>query len=152
MKMSKKPLNFDERETNIFRKICTVMYILTLYSLIGIQLYRQFVLHQPQEQWNDIAMLLTVNVIVFLGSILYISGVVNPRQIKLSHLLVGFGSFVLIGFLFTIFKYAVLLKQDLSLAQLGDNLLIVIAISGILALGWGLFAYLGSRRIEKQIE
>jgi hypothetical protein len=97
-------------------------------------------------------MLLTVNVIVFLGSILYISGVVNPRQIKLSHLLVGFGSFVLIGFLFTIFKYAVLLKQDLSLAQLGDNLLIVIAISGILALGWGLFAYLGSRRIEKQIE
>ena len=80
--MNKRSFNFDERESNIFRSICTIMYILTIFSLIIIQLYRQFVLHQPQEAWNDIAMILTVNILVMLGLTLYLTGGVNPRGIK----------------------------------------------------------------------
>jgi len=87
------------------------MYLLTIFSLIVIQLYRQFVLHQPQEAWNDIAMLLTVNILVLLGLTLYLTGVINPRKIKLRYLIAGYALFVLVGFLFTIFKYAVLLGQ-----------------------------------------
>jgi hypothetical protein len=127
------------------------MYLLTIFSLIVIQLYRQFVLHQPQEAWNDIAMLLTVNILVLLGLTLYLTGVINPRKIKLRYLLAGYALFVLVGFLFTIFKYAVLLGQDINLAQVWSSLSTVVIISGILVLALGLLAYLGNRRIDKQI-
>jgi hypothetical protein len=149
--MNKKLFNFDERETNTFRSLCTLMYLLTIYSLIVIQLYRQFVLHQPQEAWNDIAMLLTVNILVLLGLTFYLTGVINPRKIKLRNLLAGYALFVLVGFLFTIFKYAVLLGQDINLAQVWSSLSTVVIISGILVLALGLLAYLGNRRIDKQI-
>jgi hypothetical protein len=149
--MDKRPFNFDERETNTFRSVCTVLYLLTLFSLIIIQLYRQFVLNQPQEAWNDIAMLLTVNILGMLGLTLYLTGVVNPRRIKLCYLLVGYALFVLIGLLFTIFKYTVLLGQEFNLGQVWSYLSIVVIISGILVLALGLLAYLGNRRIDRQI-
>ena len=149
--MLKKSFNFDEREANTFRSLCTLMYLLTIISLIIIQLYRQFVLRQPQEAWNDIAILLTVNILVLLGLTFYLTGGINPRKIKLRYLLAGYFVFVLIGFLFTIFKYVVLLGQDINLAQVWSSLYIVVIISGILVLGTGLLAYLGNRRIDKQI-
>ena len=52
--MAKTPFNFDEREVHTFQRICTVMYLLTILVLMVIQFYRQFVLGQPQEAWNDI--------------------------------------------------------------------------------------------------
>ncbi|HSF83809.1 MAG TPA: hypothetical protein VLA49_21435 [Anaerolineales bacterium] len=149
--MNKKPFYLDERETNTFRTICTVMYLLTILALMVIQLYRQFVLHQPQEAWNDIAMLLTVNILVLIGSTFYLTGGLNPRKMKLRNIVLGYALFVLVGFLFTTFKYTVLLDQELNLAQVWDNLSIVVVISGILALALGLLAYLGNRRIDKQI-
>lgn len=150
--MSKRFFIFDEREMTTFLKICATMYIITLFSLMIMQLYRQFVLEQPQREWNDIAMVMTVNVLVMLGSVLYLTGSVNPKKIKLRYILAGYGGFVLIGFLFTIFKYTVLLGEDLTLEQVVDYFWTVLVISGILVLVWGLLAYLGSRRIEKQIE
>lgn len=149
--MYKRPFSFDERETNTFRNVCTLMYLLTIFSLIIIQLYRQFVLNQPQEAWNDIAMLLTVNILGLLGLTLYLIGSINLRQIKLRYFLVGYALFVLTGFIFTIFKYAVLLGQDINLAQVWSSLSTVVIISGILVLGLGLLAYLGNRRIDKRI-
>lgn len=150
--MSKRYFIFDEREVTTFLKLCTILYIITLFSLMIMQLYRQFVLEQPQREWNDIAMVITVNVLVILGSVLYLTGSVNPKKIKLRYILAGYGGFVLIGFLFTIFKYTVLLGEDLTLKQVVDYFWTVLVISGILVLVWGLLAYLGSRRIEKQIE
>jgi hypothetical protein len=150
--MTKKPFLLDERDLNIFRKICTTLYLITIFTLIGIISYRQFVLHQPNEEWNDIAMLLTINILATLGAYLYITGVVDIKKFKLRHVLIGFASFVAIGLAFTIIKYAVILEQDLSWGDVWDILWIVIIISGLLALGLALLAYLGSRRIEKQIE
>ena len=34
--MKRKFLKIDERDLNIFRKICTTLYLLTIYALIGI--------------------------------------------------------------------------------------------------------------------
>ncbi len=150
--MAKGPLRLDERETNVFRNIGTTLYIITLFSLIGIQLYRQFVLGQPQQEWDDIAMLISLNVIALLGSVLFLSGAINPKKIKLPYIIAGYLGFVLLGFAFTIFKYTVLLDQGLTLGQVGDYFLIVLKISGILVLVWGVLAYLGSRRLDKQIE
>jgi hypothetical protein len=150
--MHKTPLNFDEREMNDFRNICTIMYIITLFALMSIQLYRQFVLYQPQQEWNDIAMLITINVIVLLGAVLYLTGAVNPQKIRWSNLIVGYVGFVLLGLAFTVFKYTVLLGQQVGLAQVWNYLLTVVVISGILVVSLGVLAYLGSRRIDKQIE
>jgi hypothetical protein len=149
--MHKLSFNFDERATNTFRSVCTLLYLLTIFSLSIIQLYRQFVLKQPQEAWNDIAMLLTVNILALLGLTLYLTGVINPRRIKLRYFLVGYALFVLVGLLFTIFKYAVLLGQEINLSQIWSYLSTVVIISGIIVLALGLLAYLGNRRIDKQI-
>ena len=150
--MSKGRMGFDEREMNVFRRICTTLYFITLFSLIGIQLYRQFVLGQPQEDWNDIAMLAALNVIVLLGSGLYLIGAINPRKIRPTYIIAGYLGFVLLGLAFTIFKYTVLLDQALTLVQVRAYFLIVLKISGLLVLLWGVLAYFGSRRLENQIE
>ena len=150
--MSKKPFRIDERDLDIFRKVCTTLYIITIYALVGIQLYRQFVLHQPRKDWNDIAIILTLNIIVCLGALLYVKGGISLKKTKLVYVIAGYAGFVLLGLAFTIFKYTVLLDQELSLMQVWDYLFTVVKISGLLVLGWGLLAYLGNRRIEKQIE
>ncbi len=124
--MPKPLLNFDEREMNVFRSICTVMYLVSLFALMGIQLYRQFVLHQPQQQWDDIAMLISVNVIVLLGGGLYLSGAASLNNIKTRHLVIGYAAFVLLGLLFTIFKYAVLLGQHVGMAEVWDYVLTIL--------------------------
>ena len=150
--MGRNRFRIDERDADVFRRVCTVMYIGTIYALMGVVTYRQFVLDQPQEQWNDIAMIMTINVVVCLGALLYIGGGVSLKRIKLRYIILGYVGFVLLGFAFTVFKYTVLLGDDLSLNQVLDYLLLVAKISGLLLLGWGILAYLGNRRIEKQIE
>ena len=150
--MNKKLFIVDEREKEIFRKICTTLYLLTLLALMAIQLYRQFVLHQPSQEWDDIALLLTINVIALLGALLYLSGAINPMKIKAGYLLAGYTAFVVVGFFFTVFKYTVVLKQDLGASQIYEYLGIVAIISGLLVLVLGLFAFLGSKDLEKKIE
>jgi hypothetical protein len=150
--MKKGLFRLDERDLDILRRICTTMYIITVYALMGAQLYRQFVLHQAIEEHEDIAVIIVFNVIVFLGSLLYISGGVDPRKIKLRWIMAGYVGFVLLGFAFTVFKYRILLGQELGLTQVVDYFFTVVKVSGLLALVLGLLAYLGSRRVEKQIE
>jgi len=150
--MNKKPFNLDERERNVYRNFITILYFITLVALIGMQLYRQFVLDQPQEHWNDIALLITLNVLFLLGGGLYLSGTINPRKIKTRYIVIGYTAFVLLGLMFTIFKYSVLLEQNVGLDQIWEYILIIIPITAILVVSWGLLAYLGHRRIEKQLE
>jgi len=64
---------------NIILRICTVLYVLTLASLIVTQLYRQFVLDQATQKWQDIANIIAFNVIVLLGSVLCLGGT-SPRR------------------------------------------------------------------------
>ena len=149
--MSKQIFNWDERENRIVRQISTILYIITLFSLIGFQLYRQFVLNQVSEEWNDIAILISFNVIVWLGSLLYLSGVVNPKVVRMRYILIGFSGFVMLGLAFTVFKYSVLLGQTLSMRQILDSFFIVVKISALLVVFLGSLAYLGNRMMEKRL-
>jgi len=149
--MSKQIFNLDERGNRIVRKISTILYIITLFSLIGFQLYRQFVLNQASEEWNDIAILISFNVIAWLGSLLYLSGVVNPKVVKMRYILVGFSGFVMLGLAFTVFKYSVLLDQTLSMRQILDSFFMVLKISALLAVFLGSLAYFGNRMMEKRL-
>jgi hypothetical protein len=150
--MSKKLTTLDERELNIYRSLITVLYFITLAALIGMQLYRQFVLGQPSEQWNDIALLITFNVLLLFGGGLFLSGRIDLQKIKTRYVVISYATFVLVGLLFTIFKYAILLGQDVGLGQVWEYLLTILPITAILALSWGLLAYLGRRRMEKMLE
>jgi len=87
--MSKRPFVLDERDRNVYRNLTTVLYFITLVVLIGMQLYRQFVLGQPSEQWNDLALLITFNVLFLLGGGLYLSGRINLKKIKTRYLVIG---------------------------------------------------------------
>ena len=150
--MRNRPFNLDEREQNVHRSLITRLYFITLTVLIAMQLYRQFALDQPMEQWNDIALLITFNVLFLLGGGLYLSGALNLRKIKARYIVIGYAAFVLIGLLFTIFKYALLQGQDVGLEQIWNYFLIVAPITAVLLIFWGLLGYLGHRRVEKQIE
>ena len=61
------PLRLDERNINTICRVCSIMYGITWLALAGILLYRQFVLGQSVEEFNDIAMLFTFNVIFAIG-------------------------------------------------------------------------------------
>ena len=152
MMSSKNTFNLDERERNVFNNLIRILYFITLVVLIGIQLYRQFVLEQSQDQWNDIAMLITFNVLFLLGGGLYLSGTLNLKNIRKRYILFAYAAFVLIGLLFTIFKYTVLLGQDVGLEQIWDYFLIVLPITAVLTIFWGLFGYIGYLRMEKKLE
>lgn len=149
--MNKSPVNLDERNINIMLRICSVMYFITLASLIAIQLYRQFVLHQAMHEWQDIANILTFNVLVLFGSALYLGGI-TPEKVKIRTILFLYVGFVGVGVIFTIFKYAVLLKQQVNLADIGNYVLIVSVICAVLITLWSLLAYLGKKRIDKKLE
>jgi hypothetical protein len=150
--MSKKSFKLDERERNVFHNLISVLYFITLVVLIGIQLYRQFVLEQPMEQWNDIALLITFNVLFLFGGWLFLSGTVNLKNIRMRYILIGYLVFILVGLLFTIFKYAVLLGQDVGLEQVWGYFLIILPITAVLVIGWGFLGYLGYLRMEKKLE
>ena len=150
--MRKRLFILDERERIVFRDLIAVLYFITLAVLIAMQLYRQFVLNQPLGQWNDMALLITFNILFLLGGGLYLSGTVNLKKIKVRYIVIGYAAFVLFGLLFTIFKYAVLLKQDVGLQQVWDYFLIILPITAVLVIAWGLLGYLGHRRMGKRIE
>jgi hypothetical protein len=134
----------------VILRVSGVMYYLTLMALVITLLYRQFVLDQPLEAYQDIANILTVNSLVFIGLILYLGGITIPRM-TIRSVVAFYLVFVALGFAFTMFKYTVLLGEPLSISMFLENLKIVSGICGILVLIWALLAYFGNRRIEKKI-
>jgi len=150
--MRKSPFNLDERERDVYKNLIVILYFITLIALIVLQLYRQFVLRQSSEQWDDIALLITFNVLLLIGGGLFLSGHVNLKKIKIRYLVIGYAAFVLVGYLFTIFKYKVLLGQSITLQHFWSYLFIILPITAILVLGWGLMAYLGHQRMENKLK
>ncbi|UCE48395.1 MAG: hypothetical protein JSW47_22725 [Phycisphaerales bacterium] len=148
--MKKNPLNMDERNLNITCRICTVMYLITLAALMGIMIVRQFTFDQPVDQFEDIAILVTANVIFLVGAILYFGGVTFGK-LKIRFILAGYVIYVVVGFAFTFVKYRFLTDPPLSLGQTFGKLNIIVTICGLLVAGFALFAYLGRRKVEKDL-
>ena len=144
-------MRLDERNINTVCQVCSVMYGITWLMLAGILVYRQFVLGQSTEEFNDIAMVFTFNVIFAIGAILYFGGVpffrIKPVTVGVIYL-----GFVVIGFLFTMFKYTILLEQHLSMRDVLDKFSIVLTICAAILATYTLFAYFGKRRMDKEIE
>lgn len=149
---SKKPfLNMDERNKLIALKITSIMYFLTIIALQGVVMYRQFALGQSIYEFEDFAIILTVNSLFLISALLYF-GAIPLQKIKIKIILSFYAAIVILGSLFTYVKYNVFQGADLSFSQLFDKFLIIIAISGIIVFFFVLFSILGKRKLDKEIE
>lgn len=141
----------DERNYEITRRICARLYLITLMLLMGSMYYRQYVLRQESGQFDDIALIFTFNVFILLGSLLYYGGITLPR-IKPLPLLGIYVGFVLIGSLFTLFKYTLLLGRKFDLGAMSHSLSIVATICALIVIAYALLAYWGGRKTNREIE
>jgi len=149
---NKKPfLNMDERGKQVALRIIAIMYFLTILSMQGIALYRQFVLGQEIAEFEDIAIIMTINSLFLISALLYF-GALPFRKLRIKTLLLIYLMFVVLGSAFTYVKYNVFQSPGLSFKQLFDKLIIVFAIIGIMMLFFVLFSILGKRRLDKEIE
>jgi hypothetical protein len=144
-------LNMDERNRQIAQRIMSVMYLLTILSMQGIVLYRQFALGQELHQFEDIAIIMTVNTLFLVSALLYF-GAIPVQKLKIKSILLIYLLLVVLGSLFTIIKYNVFGKAALSFTQLFDKLIIVYAVTGIILLFFILFSLLGKRKMERELE
>lgn len=151
MKTKKPFFNMDERNKQLALSISTVMYFFTLISLGSVMIYRQFVLKQDISNFEDIAIIMTVNSLFFLSAFFYF-GLFSVKKLKIKTILIVYLGFVLIGSAFTYIKYNILDNAGLSITEMLDKTIIVAGITGIISLFFIVFTILGKRRLEKEIE
>ena len=141
----------DERNKQIAYKVISIMYFLTIIAIQGIVIYRQFALGQEIDDFEDIAIIMTVNSLFLISALLYF-GAIPIRKLKIKSILLRYVLFIILGSMFTYTKYNIFQSPGLSFKQLFDKLIIVSAIIGIMMLFFILFSILGKRRTEKELE
>ena len=151
MKKSKSFLNMDERNMQVAYRIMSIMYILTIMALQGIVIYRQFALGQSIRDFEDIAIVMTVNSLFLISALLYF-GAIPVQKLRIKTILVFYAAIIVLGTLFVYAKYNIFQSPGLSFRELFDKLIIVFAVSGIIVLFFVLFSILGKRRINKKLE
>jgi predicted neutral ceramidase superfamily lipid hydrolase len=150
-KNKKSFLNMDERNKTIAYKVIAAMYILTIIAMQGIVLYRQFALKQEMGNFEDIAIIMTINSLFLISALLYF-GAIQIRRLKIKSILLIYVVFVVLGALFTYAKYNIFQTPGLSIEQLLEKLIIIISIIGVIMGFWILLAYMSKKRIDKEIE
>jgi len=151
MKTKKPIFNMDERNKQLALSISTVMYLFTLISLGAVLLYRQFVLKQDVSNFEDIAIIMTVNALFLLSAFFYF-GVFSLKKLKIKTILIVYLGFVLLGSAFTYVKYNILESEGLTMVEMFDKIIIVVSITGLISLFFIVLTILGKKRLEKEIE
>jgi hypothetical protein len=136
----------DERSQSIIRRIGAGLYFLTIAALWVDIFYRHFILKQPISQFQDIAAIMTANVLLFVAAVLYYGGVTIRRVRPLVVLLV-YAVFVAAGTAFTAVRQGIT-----SPGALFGQFIIVAAICAILVILYLIAIYLGSRKVEKELD
>jgi len=144
--MKKNNLFQDERFKDIFKTLCTRFYIITMLFVWGDIMYRSMILKQPPSQFEDLNIIMTLNVLLFLPSVFYYSGL-SFKKLKPGSLVLIYLLMVVLGTVVTIFKYRI---YD-TVFILGKTMIIA-AICAIIVSVYVFFAWFGYRRIEKEIE
>lgn len=151
MKTNKQFLNMDERSKLIAYKVVAVMYFLTIVAMQGIVFYRQFALGQSIYDFEDIAIVMTINSLFLITALLYF-GAIPIQKLKIKTILSGYAAIIILGSIFTYAKYNIFQSPGLSLEQLFDKLIIIFTISGLIVLFFVMFSILGKRKLEKELE
>ena len=141
----------DERNKQVAYRIISIMYFLTILSMQAVVIYRQFALGQEIRDFEDIAIIMTVNSLFLVSALLYF-GAIPIRKLKIKSILLIYVLLVTLGSLFTYAKYNLFAGPGLSFRQLFDKLIAVYAITGIIMLFFIIFSILGKRKMEKELE
>jgi len=141
----------DERSKLVAYRIISIMYFLTIFAMQAIVIYRQFALGQELHEFEDLAILMTVNSIFLISALLYF-GAIPIRKLKIKSILLIYLLLVTLGSLFTYTKYNLFGSAKLSFSQLFDKLIAVYAITGIIMFFFIIFSILGKRKMEKELE
>ena len=141
----------DERNKQIACKVIAVMYFLTVFAIAGVILYRQFVLRQELGDYEDIAVILTINSLFLISALLYF-GAIPIRRLKVKSILIIYLVLVVAGSLFTYIYYNIVQSLGLSFKEMLNKFLIIVAITGILMGFWVLLSILGKKRLDKELE
>jgi len=134
----------DERMQIIAARIAFIVLGLTQTAMLGIILYRRFVLEQSNAQVLDLRILLMVSVFGYIAARLYF-GAVLP--------ILSFKKLLIIYICLTI-VLAVTLSLWLGMPALDNwqnTILPAVLGPAILVSGYGLIAWLGKKRVEKEI-
>ncbi len=149
---NKKPIfNMDERNKQIAYQVIAVMYFLTIIAMQAVVIYRQFALGQALSDFEDFAIIMTVNSLFLICALLYF-GAIPIQKIKIKSILFGYGAIIVLGSVFTYTKYNIFQSPGLSFSQLLDKLIIIFSVSGIIVLFFVLFSFLGKRKLDKELE
>ncbi len=151
MKNRKPFLNMDERNKQIAYKVIAIMYFLTIIAIQGIVIYRQFVLGQEIYDFEDIAIIMTINSLFLITALLYF-GAIPVQKIKIKIVLLFYAGIIILGSIFAYAKYNIFKSPGLSFEQLFDKLVAIFSISGLIVLFWVLFSILGRRKLNKELE
>jgi len=141
----------DERNKQIAYKIISIMYFLTILAMQGVVMYRQFALGQDYSDFEDIAIIMTVNSVFLISALLYF-GAIPIQKLKVKSILLLYLGFVVLGSLFTYARYNIFQRPGLSLQELFNKLIIIVSITGMLMGFWIILSLLGKKRTEKELE
>jgi hypothetical protein len=145
MTMPKPILSIDERTSAISGKIAFIFLVLTQTALLVDILYGRFIAGNPPEAARDIRLILFVSVFGYIAARLYYAVILPVPTMKLlASIYIGLVLFLLI-----------VLSLWLGLPK-PDNwqntvLPVLLGPAVLLGLYW-LLAYLGNRRLDKQID
>jgi len=141
-----KPIPFDERQINLFRVVCTRLYLVTLLALWVDMMYRKLVLGQMSSEHEDLAIIITANALILVGTFVWNMSfavkVLNIRKvIGIYLLMLSLGS----GLIFIQYGTD---NMELFWNKIG----ITACILAIMAAVYGIFAYIGYKKAQKEIE
>lgn len=139
-------LQIDERTIAVTRKICTRLYLLTIFVLWLDVCWRQFIARQPLSQFIDLAALMTTNVILFIGAVIFYGGISIPK-IRAAAVVTLYCVCVAVGAIFTVVKY-----HTSSAGEIFWRLVLVAAIASVVILLYIAAAYWGARKASRQLE
>jgi hypothetical protein len=141
----------DERNRIIAYRVMSVMYLLTILAIQGIVIYRQFILGQSIKDFEDIAVIKTVNSLFLVAALLYF-GAIPLQRIKIKSLIFIYAVIVGLGSIFIYVKYSLVQTPGLPFKAFLSQMYIVAAVSGLIVFFFVLFALLGKRKIKKELE
>ncbi len=135
----------DERQLSLFRLVCTRLYLVTLLLLWVDMMYRKLILEQHYSEHEDIAIILTANALILIAAFAWYLGPA-VRVLRLWQVIGLYLVMLALGSGLILIQYGV---DDMELFW--NKIEIVASILAIMAVVYGILAYRGYKKAEKEI-
>ena len=135
--------NVDERTRETIQSVASKLYFITIGALSLDMLYRQIFLKQTSSEFEDIAIVVTFNTIVFLVAVFWKGGV-SYKKIRISAIVLTYLAILILGSLL-----GALLDRFDTWTDYVSYMIPVGGVSTILIGVYIITAILGNRRIDR---